>query len=294
MKKIAQFLIFLCFILIAGCLEKQESNDFATHASGLEYKIINQNTDEQKAKIGDILVLDVKWYYQPNDSLLFDSREIGRSFKDLLKKPSHKGGSWEDALAMMHKGDSMVFEIDAVEFYRKKRGIQPPDFIARDSKLRFHVKILDIQTYHDVEKEQDLIYNSSLDIEQKLLKEYLELTNTLIEPTSEGMYIVYDKEFMGTGQPAKDGDTISLHFIGSFVDGRPFANSYKVQKPFEFMLGTPGVIEGYNLGIRGLRKEQRVRLVIPSNLAFGKQGDKVFDIPAFATLIFEIEILEIK
>ncbi|MBN2682708.1 MAG: FKBP-type peptidyl-prolyl cis-trans isomerase [Bacteroidales bacterium] len=286
--------LFGFLFLLTSCSEKDEKSEFSVHESGLEYKFVEEKTDQQLAKPGDILVLDVKWYYEPNDSLLFDSREIGRSFKELLKKPFYKGGSWEDALSLLHKGDSIVFKIDAVEFYRKKRGIQPPEFVTRDSKLRFHVRLLDIQTYQEVEREQDLIYNSSADIEKKLLVDYLEITNTTVEPTKEGLYFVADEKFMGTGDPAVEGQVVTVHFIGSFVDGRPFANSYKVQKPFTFQLGKSDVIEGFNIGILGMKKEQRARLVIPSNLGYGKDGDKVFKIPPFATLVFEIEILDIK
>ncbi|HBS85233.1 MAG: hypothetical protein A2W91_04710 [Bacteroidetes bacterium GWF2_38_335] len=280
--------------VLYSCGSGKDKSDYDIHESGLEYKMITENKDAKKVKQGDIVELDVKWYLEDNDSLMFDSREIGRAFKDMVRKPNYEGGTWDDALMLLHEGDSMVFRLNAIEFYNKKRGINAPKNFKETSKIRFHVKLLEIQSFQQIEEEQNLINNSNKEIEKKLLNDYLRKANINMEPTSEGMFFIPDKNHPGKGDFAKSGDSVTVHFVGYFVDGRPFANSYEKKSPFKYKLGDKSVIEGWNIGIQKMKKGSISTLIIPSDLAYGKDGDKTFNIPPFATLIFEIELIDLK
>jgi FKBP-type peptidyl-prolyl cis-trans isomerase len=97
----------------------------------------------------------------------------------------------------------------------------------------------------------------------------------------------------GQGIAAQNGDNISVHYIGKLEDGTKFDSSIDRGVPFDFDLGTGQVIEGWDLGVLGMKIGEKRKLIIPSNLAYGENGIPGA-IPPNATLIFEVELLEIK
>lgn len=96
---------------------------------------------------------------------------------------------------------------------------------------------------------------------------------------------------IGTGEAVKDGDTVVVHYKGTLTDGTLFDSSYERNIPFETKIGVGYVIAGWDQGIPGMKKGGKRKLIIPHHLAYGKYG--AGDIPGFATLIFEIELLNI-
>jgi FKBP-type peptidyl-prolyl cis-trans isomerase len=98
---------------------------------------------------------------------------------------------------------------------------------------------------------------------------------------------------IGNGAEAKQGDTVSVHYTGWLEDGTKFDSSIDRGQPFEFTLGQGQVIPGWEQGIQGMAVGGKRRLTIPPALAYGAQGYEGV-IPANATLVFEVELLEIK
>ena len=91
----------------------------------------------------------------------------------------------------------------------------------------------------------------------------------------------------------KNGDLVSVHYKGTLEDGTEFDSSYKHNQPFEFTVGASEVIKGWDLGLVGMKVGEKRKLTIPSDLGYGERGAGNV-IPPNATLIFEIELLEIK
>jgi hypothetical protein len=114
----------------------------------------------------------------------------------------------------------------------------------------------------------------------------LSQTDTL--NTSSGLkYIVISK---GTGKKAETGKTVSVHYIGKLTDGSEFDNSYSRGAPIEFILGAGQVIKGWDEGIGLMNVGDKMKLIIPPDLAYGDKGaGKV--IPPNATLIFDVELM---
>lgn len=97
---------------------------------------------------------------------------------------------------------------------------------------------------------------------------------------------------LGSGPAAAAGDTVSVHYTGWLVNGTQFDSSIGGD-PFEFTLGRGSVIEGWDQGVEGMQVGGVRKLFIPAELGYGERG--VGDIiPANATLVFEVELLEIK
>ncbi len=97
---------------------------------------------------------------------------------------------------------------------------------------------------------------------------------------------------VGKGPAAKAGDTVKVHYTGTLMDGTKFDSSLDRDEPFSFTLGKGEVIKGWDEGVVGMKKGGKRKLVIPSDMAYGKRGSPP-KIPPDAPLKFEIELLEI-
>ncbi|HEY0964653.1 MAG TPA: FKBP-type peptidyl-prolyl cis-trans isomerase [Candidatus Paceibacterota bacterium] len=104
--------------------------------------------------------------------------------------------------------------------------------------------------------------------------------------------MVIDDIKIGTGEEVKEGDTVSVHYIGTLQDGTEFDSSKKRGTPFEFTVGEGRVIKGWEEGLVGMKVGGERILVIPPEKAYGERG--IGPIPGGATLVFAIELLEIK
>ena len=98
---------------------------------------------------------------------------------------------------------------------------------------------------------------------------------------------------VGSGQEAKAGDHVSVHYVGTLPDGTEFDSSRKHGQPFEFQLGRGRVIKGWDQGVPGMKVGGRRKLTIPPSLGYGARGAGNL-IPPNATLLFDVELLSIK
>lgn len=96
----------------------------------------------------------------------------------------------------------------------------------------------------------------------------------------------------GSGAPAREGDTVRVHYVGTLPSGELFDSSRDRGEPFTFTIGAGRVIEGWEEGVVGMREGGTRILVIPPELAYGSQS--FGSIPANATLVFAIELLEVE
>lgn len=111
------------------------------------------------------------------------------------------------------------------------------------------------------------------------------------EKTESGLrYKIIQK---GNGKQAEAGKTVSVHYQGSLENGKTFDSSYARKKPIEFPLGKGHVIEGWDEGIALLQVGDKARFVIPAYLGYGDRGAGGV-IPPNATLVFDVELMDVK
>jgi len=98
---------------------------------------------------------------------------------------------------------------------------------------------------------------------------------------------------LGTAEEAVNGKIVSVHYTGTLEDGTKFDSSVDRNEPFDFTLGAGEVIKGWDLGVLGMKVGGKRKLTIPPELGYGESGAGDV-IPPNATLIFEVELLEVK
>jgi FKBP-type peptidyl-prolyl cis-trans isomerase len=122
-------------------------------------------------------------------------------------------------------------------------------------------------------------------------KEMLDKVAAGYDETASGLrYQILQK---GEGKKVTKGAGVSVHYKGQLLDGTVFDSSYKRKQPIDFNVGVGQVISGWDEGIQLLQVGDKARFVIPSNLAYGSAGAGGV-IPPDATLIFDVELMDVK
>ena len=130
-----------------------------------------------------------------------------------------------------------------------------------------------------------------LEAEKNAAEEAMEKLAAGFEKTESGLRYQFIQR--GEGKKAENGKTVSVHYTGQLPDGKVFDSSYPRKKPIEFPLGQGNVIEGWDEGIALLKVGDKARFVIPSHLGYGSRGAGGV-IPPNATLIFDVELMDVK
>jgi FKBP-type peptidyl-prolyl cis-trans isomerase len=111
-------------------------------------------------------------------------------------------------------------------------------------------------------------------------------------PVDEATELVVEDLVVGTGSEATTGSPVLVHYTGYLVDGTMFDSSVERGEPFDFVLSQGMVIRGWDEGVAGMKVGGVRRLVIPPDMGYGSQGAGF--IPPNATLVFEVELLEVQ
>jgi FKBP-type peptidyl-prolyl cis-trans isomerase FkpA len=105
--------------------------------------------------------------------------------------------------------------------------------------------------------------------------------------------LIIEELSIGSGEDARAGQTVSVHYTGWLTNGTKFDSSKDRNEPFEFPLAARWVIAGWDEGVQGMKVGGVRKLTIPPELGYGARGAGGV-IPPNATLVFEVELLGIK
>ena len=239
--------------------------DLATLDSGLQFAITDQG-DGPVPATGEIVQLD--YVGKLADGTVFDSSyEVGQPIAFPLGQGMVIPG-WEEAVGQMAVGSTAKVVIPAAGAYGEN-GI--PGVIPPNADLYFEMELLDIlpgspAAPANVAQSEFITTDSGL--------QYADLAE-------------------GNGSAPEDGQLVSIHYTGWLDDGTKFDSSLDRGTPFMFPLGQEYVIPGLDEGLSDMKVGGKRQLVIPAELAYGAEGAGEV-IPAGATLVFEIELLDIQ
>ena len=121
---------------------------------------------------------------------------------------------------------------------------------------------------------------------------FLILLFIFITPISFAQELQITNNFEGSGLEIVNHSKIQVHYLGKLEDGTKFDSSYDRGKPLSFQIGMKRVIEGWELGLMGMKVGGKRTLFIPSKLGYGQRGAGDL-IPPNTNLIFDVEIMDV-
>ena len=278
------------FIVLAFLFLQCNSSDFEKDDNGLYYKFLDKKEGGIKPKYGDFVEIDVK-YTDYKDSLLFDSDELAGAFKIELKQKNINKLSIESAITMMKVGERALFKMPVDSFFINNKNVATPIDIKKSSLLTFDIELVRILDKKEVELERKEFIKNRKKAEDEVLSQYILENHKGIEANISGLYVIIKKQ--GNGKVAELGNKLLVNYTGKFLSGEIFDTSYDRNEPIEFTLGKLQVIQAWEEGFFGMKEGTKAKFIIPSHLAYGKEGyGKI--IPAYSSLIFEVELIKVK
>lgn len=289
MKKTFLIVSALCVMLsfLTGC-DKKAPEGYKATKNGLYYRFYQCNKDAELPNIGDIVDLTLGCTINDTTVIIPPSMNIIK-----LEEP-HFMSDFSEGIAMMHIGDSASFivNIDST-FSNIFRVPELPEEFKSTDIMRFDIKINDFYPESEFKKKMIEAVKARFPEETERahadLREYFEKNN--IEPfqTPTGLYYLKTQE--GNGEMPEVGDNVKVHYTGTLLDGTVFDSSIERGEPIDFPLGMGYVIPGWDEGIMLMSKGEKGVLYIPYYLGYGEHGAGGV-IPPFATLIFEVELVD--
>lgn len=193
---------------------------------------------------------------------------------------------FDKVLMQLHSGDSVEILIEKAAFNNNSFGFS--SYGVKSEHILVNIKIHDFLAKEDygrfLETKDDEL------IEQQILKQFLKKKKD-IEQVG-GVYV--ERLNDSNGEQVAKGDLITIQYTGSFINGLVFDMPNEKQ-PFEFVYGSPGqVVEGLDMVLKILKNGEKAKIIIPSHFAFGEEGSSTGIVPPYSTVIYNLEIKNIK
>ena len=275
---------------------------------GYKYRLVKSGEGEV-VKAGEFLMLNMV-FKDGNDSVWNDTRDqeipLLLSIRDEKNKDQEEG--IDEIFRLLKKGDSVVFSLPAKTLFEKTWGQPVPDQIDSTSNFTFFMGVKDILNKDQVQALEQAIMNeqktAQMTTDSEILENYLSENNILAEKTESGLRYIITKE--GKGEKVVAGQEVKIHYAGYLLDGTLFDTSMesaakasgtftegRPYDPLSLTAGSGQVIQGWEEAIMLMKKGTKMRVWIPSPLAYGPQRRSAL-IKENSILIFDMEMVEIK
>jgi FKBP-type peptidyl-prolyl cis-trans isomerase FkpA len=284
-------LLLLAIVLLVSSCSKTSSKfpGYSMTNTGIHYKLISLGDGSIKPEVLNYITVNIS-YRTTKDSVFF------QGLRKFQLTPPKYSGSIDECFLMLAFGDSASFYFPADSFFVRTLETSLPRFISKGDLMRVEIKMMDIQSEKQylLEKEAFLNWiNDFGDYEKVILKQYMDGEKLSIAPTTSGLY--YLPVSKTNGKNVVVGDTVTVHFEGRFFNSKIFDSTKKRNEPFQFVYGQKWqVIDGLEEAIGMMKEGEKSIFIIPSRLAFGENGSSTGIIPPFTSLVFEVELIEVK
>ena len=272
-------LFFITALAVSAFISCSNDSEVITTESGIKYfdEIVGEGKD---AELGDLLSIHFKGWVIVDSTNLFsdwtndstrlpymigDSYRQGQVIKFVLGEGAFIRGTDEGIVGMKPNGKRMIVVPSELAYGEKGIGPVPPN-----ADLKVFIELLDVK---------DPVVAEMWDVDKSKIK------------TSESglMYVIIEE---GEGDFATDGNVVKVHYSGYLEDSTKFDSSVERDEPFSFVIGNKQVIAGWDEGIKLLKTGGKARFVIPPSLGYG--DITAGKIPPNSTLVFDVELLEVK
>lgn len=296
--KVTNVAIAACVALALGACSNV---DFKKTKGGMPYKVFS-GKGSKEVDSGNIVKLQI--IQKIHDSVTYDSYKTGMP---VYVPVSASGNPYDftEVLPSLKQGDSL-YTVQAMDTFIARAPQQIPPNFKKGDKIETNIKIVDVfKTAEEAQKDEAAERNMAFDRDTTvqnqmgkdvaLINNYLKTNNINAQKTGKGTYVQILNE--GAGAPVAEGKFVSLKYTGSTFEGKVFDTNEDASKghtePLVFQVGSPGMIKGFDEGLRPLREGSKAKLFIPSVLAYGPQPPSP-DIKPFENLIFNIEVLKVS
>lgn len=271
----------LAFVLAACSQKDTESTELGT-----EVNFVTRGTGDSLIN-GQVITMSM-WYG-------IDGKAMNESKGDpipyqYIEDTLNMNGEFANVLEILSVGDSVVFEVAALDLFNKTFRQNLPDSIAEDAKIEWRLKVATQHTLEDYrvidqEKRERASRELAADEERKF-DEYFAQESIVATKTESGLQYVITE--MGDGPMVNDGQEVTVRYKGSLFEGGKVFD----QGDYTFPLGRGQVIRGWDIGISLMPVGTKGVLYIPSVLGYGARGSG--PIPPNSSLVFEVEVLSVK
>jgi peptidylprolyl isomerase len=274
-KNMKKIIVLMLLLLIAGCSKKP-----VTLKSGVKYEDDTVGTGAE-AKLGDLVSFQFTgWVIMKDSAEVFkdwnkDSTKMGYIFastkmknapiKILLDGQSFIKGSDEGIAGMKVGGTRTIVLPASAPNMHSQMDMMPPH-----PGLKLQVKLLSVK--------------------QAVTAKPWVADTTKLTTTKDGLRYAIIQQ--GTGPNVADGNFVTVNYSGYLLNGDKFDSSVERETPFTFRVGYKAVLDGWDEGVKLLNKGAKAKFFIPPSLAFGPR--QVGKIPPNSTVVFDIEILDVK
>jgi FKBP-type peptidyl-prolyl cis-trans isomerase FkpA len=284
-----------------------QSGAFAILPGELEYQFI-RNKGKRKPQQGEVCILHMQ-YFTEQDSVLFDSRDSDEPLQLTMQKPDFTGGI-ESGIALMGEGDSAIFKVNADSLFEKSFFEDLPPEIEKGSKITYRIGLLKVRTLDElldeeekIKKEQREALEKRKNNEATLIRQYLSKNNIDEKPMENGAILINIKR--GKGKLPAKGQKVIFLYSAKTLDGVLFDTNIQSEasaagvefddrsfEPLEVSIGGKEVFESLEAALSRISVGGKAKLILPSALTYGSMS--VGSLPPYSTLVYELEMLEIK
>ncbi|GAA4094822.1 FKBP-type peptidyl-prolyl cis-trans isomerase [Mucilaginibacter panaciglaebae] len=288
---------YLLFLLVATFgLKASAQDDFQRTPKGTMYKLYTHNTSE-RIKVGDIVTFNVI-QKTDKDSVLYSSYA---SHKPALVKVE-AAGDMMDIFPLLTVNDSVLVKVPTDTIYKGHDEARPP-FFPKGSSLLILLHIDKVQSFESFTAERKAAEDKLAAEEAVNAEKYIADKKLKLTTTASGLK--YQIIQAGTKPKPVAGDTVYVNYVGHTLENKIFDSSYetvakaaglqqpgRTYEPLSFVLGTQGIIPGWQEGIALINEGTKATFVIPSKLAYGANAAGP-DIPPYSTLVFDIDLVKV-
>ena len=273
-------------------------------ADGTRYTIFTHNTGD-KIKLNDVITFNVI-QKTDRDSMLTSSYGSPQPPKMQVQAPATVQdpvvAKLMEVLPFAALNDSLEVRIPVDSLLKGQEDKRPP-FFPKGSFLNLYVKIVRIQNLNDAINERNSGLSKLKADDSLAAVKYISDNKLMVKTTPSGLKYVITK--LGLKAKPLKGDTVYVNYTGKLLNGKVFDSSIqsiaqqaglnqpgRTYEPINFVLGTNGVIQGWEEGLLLINEGGKATLVIPPALGYQDQpqGDQI---PPYSTLVFDIEITRV-
>ncbi len=284
------FIGIVSLVAICSC-NSNKTKQYETTEGGLKYLYREKSSSDLMPQKDNKVLLDVK-YFDKNDSLIFNSQDITNRFIMDFFPPETNGATINDAIAMLHEGDSVSFLINAYTFYLGAGQTKKTQETTKDENLRFEIRLKKVLSPEIVEKEIAQKEREMKDEEEFLLNEFMKNNYPEVKPTKSGLYFIETRK--GEGPTIKKENKVAIHYTATYINGEPIYSTYQKNDPLIFDVADPNVWPCLAEAVQYMKKGGKATIIAVSKLAAGEKGDKSLKIPPRKTIIFDLELVAYK